>query len=847
MTLVLGLCGGKYRDMVIVKITHGLGNQIFQYAVGRRLAQVLNTELKLDLSFYHDICDDPLFPRPFLLDKFNTHFSVASKNEIEFCRNNKMISEREINFNNISYKGDVYLHGFFHDIRNFTCEEFIEELREEFVLKDNSSERIQEIKKKIKSVNCPVSINVRRGDYFKKENLEKYGVCSFEYYKDSISRLKKKFVNITLFVTSDDMDYVKNKFNNIKKSGVEICYVENLENYEILYLLTFCHHHIIPNSTFAWWIALLGRNKDKMVYSPEPWFTFQPGKPMHFPSWIIIPREDWKPAWCEHYFRRLNPENPTYFIVRRRADTVGLFSNYLVFAGAIRYALQKGYLPVIDMKNYYNRSLMSYDMIGKENVWEWFFLQPHGMDLEEALNGGNVLVGSGELAYPYPHADEAFFMNKNDVLTEWRTLRKLGFLRIRPEIHEEILQQFNKMFSQEDRVLGVRIRGTDRIALRPKYYPVSPPIDYVISTVEKCLEEWGCNKIFLSTEDRNIVSRFEKKFGEKCIVSQQERPEYDGKGLYVDYGEKTKESLYKRGKEYLRDVVMLSMCNSFITHRCSASVAVMMMADDFENVLAFDFGEYGCPSEKEKSTGKDILWRKQDEIIAEVKKWKRNLQKDTEDISWRDKYLDVAGDMDWLHKKSARRGGFGEVDYNFLYPLCSILDEYHPRNILEFEFDQASKITAQYSSSHKAIHTILANNRDRVEHFMRCWEVPWDYTEIHGSSLIKTTRNSHTGVVYQNFSEIAKNKQYDLILLKCFSAEDVYIHMDILSALPGILRENFMILMDHVEDECGNMVFFEMMDILKRNGIGFLGKDFPGKNRLVSALVSESWKYMAEF
>ena len=38
--------------MIIVQLAGGLGNQLFQYAMGRTLAMRNNCELKLDLSFF---------------------------------------------------------------------------------------------------------------------------------------------------------------------------------------------------------------------------------------------------------------------------------------------------------------------------------------------------------------------------------------------------------------------------------------------------------------------------------------------------------------------------------------------------------------------------------------------------------------------------------------------------------------------------------------------------------------------------------------------------------------------------------------------------------------------------
>ena len=43
--------------MIIVRLMGGHSNQLFQYALGRRRAKELNTELVLDLSWFKDFAD----------------------------------------------------------------------------------------------------------------------------------------------------------------------------------------------------------------------------------------------------------------------------------------------------------------------------------------------------------------------------------------------------------------------------------------------------------------------------------------------------------------------------------------------------------------------------------------------------------------------------------------------------------------------------------------------------------------------------------------------------------------------------------------------------------------------
>jgi hypothetical protein len=75
--------------MVIVSIKGGLGNQLFQYATGRRLAHVLGVELKLDISWFKKNKH-----RSYLLSSFIIEDKIASKREITALRGRRGVFER---------------------------------------------------------------------------------------------------------------------------------------------------------------------------------------------------------------------------------------------------------------------------------------------------------------------------------------------------------------------------------------------------------------------------------------------------------------------------------------------------------------------------------------------------------------------------------------------------------------------------------------------------------------------------------------------------------------------------------------------------------------------------------
>ena len=298
--------------------------------------------------------------------------------------------------------------------------------------------------------------------------------------------------------------------------------------------------------------------------------------------------------WEEHYIRRGDPTKPTYYIARRKYETTGLFARYKFVLGHVRYALSKGWIPVVDMQNYPNPYLAP-EKLGVENSWEYYFEQPLRIGLEEAYAGENVVLSTAESLNPYPGHSMKFLEKTNNALIEWRMLLKLGLLKIKPSLHKEILALRKKLFSPEDRVLGVHLRGTDFFAKKNKSRPIPPPNEFASITVAAKLREWNCNKFFLATEDKSIAKIFKENFGDQCITVDKE---------YVSFNPKKDRATsicridrlnahFLQGKDYVTDIFLLSTCNAFIGARSSGTTAAALMGDKFEHTYFFNLGRYG--------------------------------------------------------------------------------------------------------------------------------------------------------------------------------------------------------------------------------------------------------------
>ena len=277
--------------MIIVKLTGGLGNQMFQYAAGRALALKHKTPLKLDLSWYNTPFEEGITPREYELGIFNIEENIANSDEIRELTSSKLsmplktlyyiikkpypkseqhIMEKGYCFNKelIGLGDNVYLEGYWQSEKYF--EHVKDIIKSDFIFKIPLNNTVMELKNKISSEES-VSLHVRRGDFVKDKVVNQiHGICSPEYYSNCITYIKERINNPIFYIFSDDITWVK---ENLAIENEKIYIDENISKlgHEQMFLMSNCKHNITANSSFSWWGAWLNNNQNKMVLCPDEW------------------------------------------------------------------------------------------------------------------------------------------------------------------------------------------------------------------------------------------------------------------------------------------------------------------------------------------------------------------------------------------------------------------------------------------------------------------------------------------------------------------------------------------------------------------------------------------------
>ena len=263
--------------MIYVKLMGGMGNQMFQYALGRFLSLKFHQEIKLDMSFLNNKKQHENFVyRDYDLGIFNIEAET-----VENVPDGKLMILQEPPHGylipDISSKVhphlksgfDILLHGHFQ--KSVYIEEIKNQLQKDFSLKKTLSVHSQLLLERIQSTQS-VCLNIRRADYVDNPNSSAFhGVHGTEYISASLPSFSN-LDDISFYVFSDDMEWCR---ENIKLDHPTF-YVDHHhkgENFgEYLELMKACKHFIIPNSTFGWWAAWLNTNEEKIVITPRKWF-----------------------------------------------------------------------------------------------------------------------------------------------------------------------------------------------------------------------------------------------------------------------------------------------------------------------------------------------------------------------------------------------------------------------------------------------------------------------------------------------------------------------------------------------------------------------------------------------
>jgi hypothetical protein len=250
--------------LIIVRLEAGLGNQMFQYALGRHLSITTQQELVLDTS----VLIRQHSTRRYGLDCFNVHgAAIADLSYIKPLDALWVVREFRSGFNPTVLQvkpPNLLLHGFWQTDKYFSASAQV--IRNDFTFKSQPSQHHCNLQAAIAACTS-VCLHVRRTDYLEPHcNL---CILDLEFYKSACDYIAAQVPEPHFFIFSDDLVWCD--------EHLDIPYphtfaVPDSYSPNHLRLMSQCKHFIIANSSFSWWAAWLGSEPGKIVIAPRYWF-----------------------------------------------------------------------------------------------------------------------------------------------------------------------------------------------------------------------------------------------------------------------------------------------------------------------------------------------------------------------------------------------------------------------------------------------------------------------------------------------------------------------------------------------------------------------------------------------
>jgi hypothetical protein len=261
----------------------------------------------------------------------------------------------------------------------------------------------------------------------------------------------------------------------------------------------------------------------------------------------------------------------------------------------IAYAVDHGYIPVVDLQNYFNQYLGE-DVLFKENAWEYYFQQPMGYSLQDVKKAKNIIASVNRGVIPM----EKYRLGYTDcynaqAMAYYQKLAK-KYLRFNEQTEKNLVNAYNEVLAGKGKILGVHCRGTDFITLKPNGHPIQPKAAEAIEKAKQVMQEYQCARLYLATEDADIYDAFAEQFGNKLIAGSSHRwrvgdlkPGQNNSDLYNNA---TRNERYQGGLAYLAETYLLSKCSCFIGGATRGTLGTLLMSDGFEYQYVFNLGTY---------------------------------------------------------------------------------------------------------------------------------------------------------------------------------------------------------------------------------------------------------------
>ena len=286
----------------------------------------------------------------------------------------------------------------------------------------------------------------------------------------------------------------------------------------------------------------------------------------------------------------LNKDKNIYYI-EFGDPSDGFFAEYGKLLKYLYYADRFGLSPVVRFTEkflYAEKDAVN----GSINPFEYYYEQPSGIGVGEALKSRNVIYAE----YIHTQIRDLVARKKGDYGVSDKYISVMArvdrkYIRLNKVVGSYIDKEINKI-GVNQKTIGLHFRGTD-YKRELELHPVYAKEDVFIKKAMSLLDTGKYDRIFVATDDAEALEKMKNKFGSSlCFYDDTFRSSGDVSVAFLE--NRREHHHYKLGLEVLRDMETLSSCGALIAGVSQVSLAARITnlshGKPYRDLEIIDFG-----------------------------------------------------------------------------------------------------------------------------------------------------------------------------------------------------------------------------------------------------------------
>lgn len=264
-----------------------------------------------------------------------------------------------------------------------------------------------------------------------------------------------------------------------------------------------------------------------------------------------------------------------YYIIYKKYNGDGFFAKFNHVLMHLYIADSMNLIPYVDFQNYKSNL---YDETNKEilNEWEYCFEQKNTID--EIYNSEHIMSNGQFVEYILPAQGKNF--RDKELVKKFNGLIE-KYVKIKPEILSKINPELKQF-----KTLGVHCRRSDMVKDHPEI-GLNYSNETFFKKINKIFNEGGFEKIYLATEEFELLNYLKLKFGDKLLYQNCFR--IIGNQSPVFYLDPRPLHRTLQCQEVLLDALNMSNCDSLLCGISGVSNGTIYINGlKFKDVYYFD-------------------------------------------------------------------------------------------------------------------------------------------------------------------------------------------------------------------------------------------------------------------